>query len=78
MRRRNERIEYMKDLLYEADQEIAELRANQRIVIDNHTLEQVVARYLDEMDNPAPDFSMRQIYRRWMRAFVEHEEMHHG
>ncbi len=39
--------------------------------INGHTLHEVVARYLAELDNPAPDYGMRQVYRDWMREFVE-------
>lgn len=38
--------------------------------INGHTLHEVVARYLPELDNPAPDYGMRQVYRDWMREFV--------
>lgn len=35
------------------------------------TLVQVVDEYLAELDNPAPDYQMRQIYREWMAELVE-------
>ena len=38
--------------------------------INDHTLPEVVARYLAELDNPAPDCRMRQVYREWMAEFV--------
>lgn len=31
----------------------------------------VVRRYLAELDNPAPDFTMRRVYRDWMRELVD-------
>ena len=39
-------------------------------VINGHTLEVVVRRYLAELDNPAPDFRQRDMYRKWMAEFV--------
>lgn len=45
-------------------------RRRKPLVINGRTLEEVVDLYLRELDNPAPDFSMRQIYRQWMREFV--------
>lgn len=42
--------------------------------INGSTLEEVVKEYLKELDNPAPDFTMRQIYRRWMGEFVNYKK----
>lgn len=39
--------------------------------VSGRTLEEVVTEYLAELDNPAPDFSMRQVYRDWMRELVD-------
>ena len=39
-------------------------------VVNGRTLEEVVDLYLRELDNPAPDYTMRRIYREWMREFV--------
>lgn len=47
-------------------------RKEQRVpkTVHGQTLEEVVDLYLRELDNPAPDISMRTVYRQWMREFV--------
>jgi hypothetical protein len=40
-------------------------------VISDHTLVQVVGRYLRELENPAPDHGQRAMYRMWMQEFVD-------
>jgi len=42
------------------------------LVINGRTLEEVVDLYLRELENPAVDSTMREIYRDWMREFVPH------
>jgi Flp pilus assembly protein TadB len=39
-------------------------------IVSRRTLEEVVDLYLRELDNPAPDYTMRGIYREWLREFV--------
>ena len=38
--------------------------------INGKTLDEVVTDYLGELDNPAANYAMRQIYRDWMAEFV--------
>lgn len=45
-------------------------RKTEERTISGRTLEEIVREYLAELDNPAPDYTMRQIYRDWMREFV--------
>lgn len=46
-------------------------RAKETKRINGHTLEEVVARYLRELDNPAPDYNMRAIYLEWMIDYTK-------
>lgn len=38
--------------------------------INESTLDEVVRKYLRELNNPAPDPTMRDVYREWMGEFV--------
>lgn len=41
-----------------------------RGIVNGKTLEDVVRDYLAELENPATDVTMREVYRRWMAEFV--------
>lgn len=46
----------------------ADLRQARAVAED---LAEVVHQYLSELDNPAPDFGMRGVYRGWMRELAD-------
>ncbi len=37
------------------------------------TLAEIVREYLAELDNPSPDYTMRNVYRGWMSEMVEED-----
>ncbi len=42
------------------------------------TLAEIVREYLAELDNPSPDYTMRNIYRCWMSEMADREEATDG
>lgn len=50
-------------------------RASEPLVA-GRTIVDLMDEYLSELDNPAPDYGMRNVYRDWMREMVEaHREL---
>lgn len=39
--------------------------------VSNRTLEEVVREYIDELENKASDPIMKEIYKDWMKEFVD-------
>ena len=48
------------------------------VTVTGHTLVEVVDRYLRELDNPAPDYGQRAMYREWMRELVDQHRVAAG